>query len=491
MQLKDLRKISDYEWEFPKTGDMRVPGWIFASEALLRPLLSGEVEVEGEGGGQEWNALVQVRNVASLPGIVRASIAMPDIHPGYGFPIGGVGAFDPEEGVVAMGGVGFDINCGVRTLATPLTRKDIEARKEEIADRLFAHVPAGLGSEGKIRLTLDGVDEVLKKGAKFALERGYGVPEDLEHIEEGGVMEGADPAAVSRKAKEREFRQVGTLGSGNHYLEVQYVEEIYDPEAARAYRLEKDQVLVAIHCGSRGLGHQIGQDYLQELERASKKYGIPIRERELVCAPIKSPEGQRYLGAVFAGINCAFANRQVIAHLVREVLAPMFTLAPGKIRTLYDVGHNNVKFERHKLNGVEKTVLVHRKGSTRAFGPDRPENPPAYRKVGHPVFAGGTMGTASYILRGTETGMGKVFGSGVHGAGRAMSRAKAKKRWRGDQLLRELRSKGIVIRAHSYAGAAEEAPGAYKEVELVVDAAVGAGINANVAKVRPLVCVKG
>jgi len=492
VEARDLRKISDYAWELPKAGDMRVPGWIFVSEALLRPLLSGEGAGEAEGGGgQEWNALVQVRNVACLPGIVRASIAMPDVHPGYGFPIGGVGAFDPEGGVVAMGGVGFDINCGVRVLTTPLSRSDIEPRQDEVADRLFAHVPAGLGSEGKIRLTLDGVDEVLKKGAKFALERGYGFPEDLDYIEENGRMDGADPDAVSKKAKEREFRQIGTLGSGNHYLEVQYVEEVHDPEAARAYGIEVGQVLVAIHCGSRGLGHQIGQDSLQDLERASKKYGIPIRERELVCAPIKSPEGQKYLGAVFAGINCAFANRQVIAHLVRETLAPVFNLPPGKIRTLYDVGHNNVKFERHRVDGEEKKLLIHRKGSTRAFGPGRPENPDRYRKFGHPIFVGGTMGTASYILRGTEAGMDKVFGSGVHGAGRAMSRTKAKKRWRGQELVQELARQGIVVRAHSYAGAAEEAPGAYKDVDQVVEAAVGAGLNALVAKVRPAVCIKG
>lgn len=492
MKLEDLRRLGEYEWELPRVGEMRVPGRLYVSEELLRPLISGEVEAEGEGGGgQEWNALLQVQNVAALPGIVRASIAMPDVHPGYGFPIGGVGAFDPDDGVVAMGGVGFDINCGVRVLLTPLQRQEVEARKEEVADRLFAHVPAGLGSEGHIRLSIDEVDQVLKKGARFALERGYGIPEDLEYIEEGGRMEGADPAAVSQRAKEREFKQIGTLGSGNHYLEVQYVEEIYDPEAARAYGLEKDQILVAIHCGSRGLGHQIGQDYLQELERASKKYGIPIRERELVCAPIRSPEGQKYLAAVDAGINCAFANRQVIAHLVREALAPLFGLSLEKIRTLYDVGHNNVKFERHRVNGAERTLLVHRKGSTRAFGPGRPENPPPYRRVGHPIFVGGTMGTASYILRGTEVGMEKVFGSGVHGAGRAMSRAKAKRRWRGAELLRELGAQGILVRAHSFAGAAEEAPGAYKNVELVVEAAVGAGLNANVARVRPLICIKG
>lgn len=487
----ELKKIGDFAWELPRVGEMRVPGWIFVSEQLLRPLLSGTEGGEDEGGGHEWNALVQVRNVACLPGIVTASIAMPDIHPGYGFPIGGVGAFDPDRGVVAMGGVGFDINCGVRVLTTPLSRSDVEGRKEELADSLFAHVPAGLGSEGKIRLTLDGVDEVLKKGAAFALDRGHGLPEDLEYIEENGRMDGADPGAVSARAKEREFQQIGTLGSGNHYLEVQYVEEIADHVAARAYGLEKDQILVAIHCGSRGLGHQIGQDALPELERASRKYGIPIRERELVCAPIRSPEGEKYLAAVFAGINCAFANRQVIAHLVREVFAPLFSLPPGAIRTLYDVGHNNVKFERHRVDGEEKMLLVHRKGSTRAFGPGRPENPDRYRAVGHPIFVGGTMGTASYILRGTEVGMEKAFGSGVHGAGRAMSRAKAKKRWRGQELVQDLAKQGITVRAHSAAGAAEEAPGAYKDVDLVVEAAVGAGLNALVAKVRPLVCIKG
>ncbi len=479
----EIRKVNDYEWEIPKSGDMRVPGKIYASEAILKPLLDQK--------GHEWNALEQVRNVASLPGIVKAAIAMPDVHPGYGFPIGGVGAFDPDEGVVAMGGVGFDINCGVRVLVTPLHRSDIEARKEEVADALFQHVPAGLGSEGKLKLSVSEIDQVLRKGAYFALERGYGLPEDLEYTEEGGRMEGADPDAVSLKAKQRQFRQVGTLGSGNHYLEVQYVEEIYDEAAAAVYGIEVDQVLVAIHCGSRALGHQIGQDYLVELEKASRKYGIPIRERELVCAPIRSPEGQRYLSAVFAGVNCAFANRQVIAHLVREALAPIFGLRFSDIRMLYDVGHNNVKFERHRVNGEEKELLVHRKGSTRAFGPGRPENPPKYREVGHPIFVGGTMGTASYILRGTETGMEKVFGSGVHGAGRAMSRAKAKKQWRGEEVIRELARQGIIVRAHSYAGAAEEAPLAYKDVDLVVEAAVGAKLNAKVARVRPLVCIKG
>ena len=479
-----VNKVNDWEWEIPKEGDMRVPGRIYASEAIIKPLL--------EQKGHEWNALEQVRNVASLPGIVKAAIAMPDIHPGYGFPIGGVAAFDPDDdGIVAMGGVGYDINCGVRVLVTPLHRHDIEAVKEEVADKLFHHIPAGLGSEGELKLSIEEIDEVLRKGAHFALERGYGIPEDLEYIEEGGRMEGADPAAVSVKAKQRQFKQVGTLGSGNHYLEVQYVEEIYDERAAAAYGIERDQVLIAIHCGSRALGHQIGQDYIKELEKASRKYGIPIREKELVCAPIKSPEGQRYISAVYAGINCAFANRQVLAHLVREALCPIFGLKFHEIKTLYDVGHNNVKFERHVVNGAEKEVLVHRKGSTRAFGPGRPENPPKYREVGHPIFVGGTMGTASYILRGTEIGMQKVFGSGVHGAGRAMSRAQAKRKWRGEKIIQDLKAKGIIVKAHSYAGAAEEAPLAYKDVDLVVEAAVGAGLNAKVARVRPLVCIKG
>ncbi len=481
----ELRKRDDFTWEIPKSGDMRVPGRIFASEELLRPLL------DEARGGQEWNALDQVRNVACLPGIVKASIAMADIHPGYGFPIGGVGAFDVHDGVVVMGGVGFDINCGVRVLATPLSAEEVGPRKEELADRLFGGIPAGLGSEGKLRLTVEGIDDVLRKGARYAVGKGFGVPDDLRFTEEEGCMADADPAAVSVKAKQRQFRQVGTLGSGNHYLEVQEVVEIKDRAAAAAYGIEVGQILVAIHCGSRALGHQIGQDYLQELERASRKYDIPIRERELVCAPIRSPEGQRYLSAVAAGVNCAFANRQVITHLVREAIAPMFSLAPERIRTLYDVGHNNVKRERHQMDGKEQELLVHRKGSTRAFGPGRAENPEAYRAVGHPVFVGGTMGTASYILRGTERGMSEAFGSGIHGAGRALSRSKAKRTWHGDKVIKDLAGKGIEVRAHSARGIAEEAPGAYKDVELVVEAATRSGLNARVAKVMPLVCVKG
>lgn len=367
----------------------------------------------------------------------------------------------------------------------------MEAKKEELAERLFRDVPAGLGSEGEIRLSIQEIDQVLIKGAEFAIERGYGFPEDLEYTEERGKIANCNPANVSRKAKERQFRQVGTLGSGNHYLEVQYVEEIYDEEAAKAYGLEKDQVLIAIHCGSRALGHQIGQDYLQELERASKKYGIPIRERELVCAPINSPEGERYITAVNCGINCAFANRQVIAHLARGSFAAVFGLKPREIEMLYDVGHNTAKLETHEVDGERKLLLVHRKGSTRAFGPGREENPERYRKVGHPIFIGGTMGTWSYIMRGTELGMQEVFGSGIHGAGRQLSRQKAKKQFRGEKLREELKQQGILVRGHSMSGLAEEAPGAYKDIELVAEAAHSSGINRKVAKLRPLIVVKG
>lgn len=481
----ELKKLSDYAWELPKQGEMRVPGRVYGDRRIIDHLL------KDSGGSREWNALLQLHNVACLPGIVKVALAMPDIHPGYGFPIGGVAAFNIEDGIVAMGGIGFDINCGVRTLRTPLKKNDIEPRKEELAERLFRDIPAGLGSTGELRLSMREIDQVLMQGAEFAIARGYGFSEDLEYTEERGRIADCDPETVSAHAKERQFKQVGTLGSGNHYLEVQYVEEIYDEEAAKAYGLEKDQVLIAIHCGSRALGHQIGQDYLQELERASKKYGIPIRERELVCAPIESPEGKRYISAVNCGINCAFANRQTLAHLARQSFASVFGLKPEEIKMLYDVGHNTAKFEVHEVDGEKKRLLVHRKGSTRAFGPGREENPPRYRDVGHPIFIGGTMGTWSYIMRGTELGLKEAFGSGIHGAGREMSRQKAKRQFRGDRLREELKSQGIIVRGHSMAGLAEEAPRAYKDIEMVAEAAHNSGVNQKVARLRPLVVIKG
>ncbi|OGQ56094.1 MAG: RNA-splicing ligase RtcB [Deltaproteobacteria bacterium RIFCSPLOWO2_02_FULL_53_8] len=483
----EIKKLRDYVWEIPRTGDMLVPGIVYGDTESIIPL---KEEVNTKHGGFT-PALLQVANVATLPGIVKASLAMADIHPGYGFAIGGVAAFDMDTGVISVAGVGFDINCGVRVLKTGLERKDIEPLKELLADKLLAGVPSGVGSTGEVKLNEGEIDALLVKGSAFVLERGFGTQDDLEYTEESGAVKGADPSSVSQRAKERQFKQVGTLGSGNHYLEVQYIEEIYDDEAATAYGLHKGQALIAIHCGSRGLGHQIGTDYLKPLEAASRKYGIPIRDRELVCAPINSPEGRQYLSAVSAGINCAFANRQVISHLARKAFAAVFDIDPITIKLLYDVGHNTCKVESHDVDGVTKRLLVHRKGATRAFGPGRIECPAAYRGVGHPLLVGGTMGTASYIMRGTSLGMTETFGSTIHGAGRALSRMQAKKEWDGAAIIRELGHKGIIIKSHSKAGVAEEAPGAYKDIDKVVNIMHNAGINRKVARLRPMVCVKG
>jgi len=488
IQVSDQLRVvqtEPYIWEIPPHGEMRVPGRIYGDQTTVDHL------VEDVQAGKSWNALVQIVNVACLPGIQRASLAMADIHPGYGFPIGGVGAFDFDEGVISMAGIGYDINCGVRTMRTNLSRAEIEPKKEDLANALYRTVPAGLGSTGDIKLSLKEVDKVLEKGAEFAVERGYGFAEDLEYVEERGRIAGADPDTVSKKAKEREFNQVGTLGSGNHYLEVQWVEEVYAPDVADAYGLFPNQILISIHCGSRGLGHQIGTDYLKVLEAASRKYNIPIRERELVCAPITSPEGRRYLAAVNCGINCAFANRQAIAHLARRAFQDALGVRPQEIATLYEIGHNTAKVEEHDVDGHIKKLVVHRKGATRAFGPGRKELPTAYRDVGQPVLVGGTMGTCSFILHGTELAMRETFGSALHGAGRTLSRQQAKKRFWGEDVITELAGQGIVVRAHSKAGVAEEAPGAYKDVEEVVDIMHNAGIIRKVARLRPLICVKG
>jgi tRNA-splicing ligase RtcB len=480
-----LERLTPYVWEVVQQGDMRVPGRIYGDRTTVDHLISDVKK------GKEWNALDQIANVACLPGIQVASLAMADVHPGYGFPIGGVGAFDPDSGVISVAGVGFDINCGVRTLSTSLEESDIEPRKEDLANEIYRTVPAGLGSTGDLKLTSKEIDQVLRKGARFSVQRGYGFPEDLEYIEDGGCLEGADPSHVSEKAKKRQFKQVGTLGSGNHYCEVQIVEEIYAPEQADAFGLFPDQVVISIHSGSRALGHQIGTDYLPFLEESSRKYGIPIRERELVCAPFRSPEGQQYFAAMKAGANCAYANRQALAHLVRRAFNQTLGTREWEIRTLYEVPHNVAKLEKHVVDGVDRQLLVHRKGATRAFGPGRPELPAAYRDVGQPVLVGGTMGTHSYILSGTQRGLDETFGSALHGAGRALSRRQAKKRFWGGDVIKELASKGIIIRAHSAAGVAEEAPGAYKDVRQVVDVMHNAGVVRKVARLRPVICVKG
>ncbi|MEA3346160.1 MAG: RtcB family protein [Chloroflexota bacterium] len=464
---------------------MRVPGRIYGDQEVIDHL------VEDVRAGKEWNALHQIINVATLPGIVEASMAMADVHPGYGFPIGGVAAFDVEGGVISMAGVGYDINCGVRTLRTLLTREEIADRQEELADALYRIIPAGLGSTGDIHLSKREIDQVLRKGARFSLERGYGIESDLDFIEERGCIDGADPDAVSDKAKRRQLKEVGTLGSGNHYLEVQVVEEIYAPDVADVYGLFPNQILISIHCGSRALGHQVGTDYTRILTPAAEKYGIELPDRDLASVPFHSPEGQRYYGAMNAGINCAFANRQALAHLARVAFQKVLGTRPQDIPTLYEVAHNTAKVEHHEVDGEKRPLIVHRKGATRAFGPGQEELPEAYRPVGQPVLVGGTMGTSSFILHGTERAMEETFGSAIHGAGRVMSRRQAKRQFWGEDVVKELGNRGIIIRAHSKPGVAEEAPGAYKDVERIVDVMEGAGITRRVAKVRPWICVKG
>ena len=475
MFKEKLKKLSEWEYEIPKEGEMLVPGKIFTSSSLLVDL--------------DDRALQQVANVACLPGIQRYAIATSDMHLGYGFPIGGVAAFDADEGgIVSVGGVGFDGGCGVRALKTNLKLEEVQPKIKELIDELFRIVPAGLGSRGKIVLNDKEVDEVLKTGAKWVVEKGYGTEEDLEFIEDHGSIKGAIPEAVSELAIRREKKQVGTLGSGNHYLEVMYVDEVYDEKACKALGLEKNQIMIWVHCGSRALGHQIGTDYLKILAEASRKYNIPIRDRELVCAPINSEEGKNYFGAMCCALNYAHANRQVIVHLIRQGVERIFPKA--QVKTFYEISHNSCKAEKHLIDGKEKTVYVHRKGATRAFGPDREEIPKAYRKIGQPVLIGGTMGTSSYILHGTEEGE-KAFFSACHGAGRAMSRTQALKNWQGDNIVKELEKKGIYVKCHSFSGLAEEAPLAYKPVEDVVDSIHNAGLAKKVCKLKPIGNIKG
>ena len=476
METSSLQQVGEFCWEIPVHGGMRVPARIFGDRRLLQEM--------------DEKVREQITNVATLPGIVGAACAMPDAHWGYGFPIGGVAAFDPEEeGVISMGGIGYDISCGVRTLRTGLTRKEIGPRMDRLADRLFQQVPAGVGSEGPIRLEGPGLDSVLLRGARWAVEKGYGTSRDLDFIEMGGCWEGADPSAVSETAKKRGRGQVGTLGSGNHYLEVQVVERVDDPEIGRAFGLFQDQVLLTIHCGSRAVGHQVGTDYLRALAGSVARFGIQIPDRELVCAPIRSPEGRKYFGAMVASANLAMANRQVIGHLAREVVLELFPKEECPL--LYDVSHNTCKVEEHEVEGRMRRLYVHRKGATRAFGPGHPELPDAYRPHGQPVLIGGTMGTGSYILAGTEEGRRTAFASACHGAGRNMSRTQAKKLWHGRKLAEELQGRGIAIRGHSWAGLAEEAPGSYKDIQSVAEASDKACLARKVAFLRPLACIKG
>jgi tRNA-splicing ligase RtcB (3'-phosphate/5'-hydroxy nucleic acid ligase) len=415
---------------------------------------------------------------------------MPDAHWGYGFPIGGVAAFDPAEGgVVSAGGVGFDISCGVRTLRTGLTRAEVMPVQKALADTLFQRIPAGVGSTGQIRLNAREMDRMLTSGARWAVESGWGEAADLERIEERGQMAGADPGEVSSQAKQRQRDEMGTLGSGNHYLEVQAVTAVYDDAIARAYGLAEGDVVVSIHCGSRGLGHQIGSEFLKRMLLGTTTYGIDLPDRELACAPIDSPLGRSYLGAMRAGINCALANRQILTHLTRRAFAGV--LPEARLELLYDVSHNTCKLEEHQVGGVVRRLYVHRKGATRALGPGHPDVPEPLRGAGQPVLIGGTMGTASFVLAGTAESEERAFSSACHGAGRAMSRHAATRTWNGRSVVDDLARRGILIRSPSLRGIAEEAPGAYKDVTAVVDAADAAGLARKVARLEPLICVKG
>ncbi len=474
-----LRRISSFKWEIPKHGKMRVAGIIYASEQIIRSVEDG--------------ALQQVANAATLPGIVKASMAMPDIHYGYGLPIGGVIATDWQEGIVSPGGVGFDINCGVRLVKSNLRFKDIQVRKEKLLEALFRKIPTGVGSTGKLRLSHSELREVLAQGSHWAVRKGFGIPQDLDSTESQGRLPWADPSEVSNKALERGKDQLGTLGSGNHFVEVQVVEEIYDQGLAREFGLETGMITLMIHTGSRGLGHQVATDFLVVMEKALSRYGIWLPDRQLACAPIQSKEGKRYLGAMASAANFAWANRQIIMHWAREAFSQALGMSHDELglELIYDHAHNIVKKEEHWLNGKRVTLAVHRKGATRAFPPGHRELPEKYRKTGQPVIIPGDMGRYSYLLVGTERAMEETFGSSCHGAGRLMSRHKAIKAAKGRSIERELQKEGILVRSASRRTVMEEMPEAYKDVSLVVESIEGAGISKKVARMRPLLVIKG
>jgi tRNA-splicing ligase RtcB len=479
-----LQKLDGQRWLLPqdyKQG-MRVPGLIFASEEMI--------DIIGED-----QAIEQVANVAFLPGIVKYSMAMPDIHWGYGFPIGGVAAMRLEDGVVSPGGVGFDINCGTRVIRTNLAEDEVRPHLRELVNQVYRDIPAGVGGAGIVRVGAGQIDDVLVKGARWALEQGYAWPEDVEAIESGGALRDADPDKVSRRAKDRGGPQLGTLGSGNHFLEVQVVQDVYDRTAADAMGVtEPGQVMVFIHCGSRGLGHQTCQDYLDVMERAMTKYGFQLPDKQLACAPINSPEGRDYLGGMTAAANFAFCNRQLITHWTREAFQRILRRDAREdlgMHVVYDVAHNIAKIERHRVNGHEMPLCVHRKGATRAFPPGHPDVPPKYQKIGQPVLVPGDMGRYSYISVGTEQAMSETWGSTCHGAGRVRSRGEAKRVLAGVDVAKRLEDQGIVVRAQSRSLLAEEASEAYKDVAHVIDVLHDAGIATKVCRMRPIGVIKG
>ncbi len=485
MNIHDLVQVSPNEWLIPQNfrADMRVPVRIFATHELLEQVMGDK-------------SLEQAVNVATLPGLVGHVVVMPDMHQGYGFPIGGVAATRLPHGVISPGGIGYDINCGVRLLASDIEAESAAAEMSTLATLLNKYCPSGVGKEGVLRVGLPELERLLREGARWALKQGFASQADLDRTEEGGCIEGADPSRVSERAKQRGRDQVGSVGAGNHFVEVDVVEEVFSPEIANTFGLRTGCLVVQVHCGSRGLGHQVCTDYVQDFQSAVRRYAIDLPDRELVCAPLDSPEGQAYLGAMRAAANFAFANRQVLAHSIRRAFEETFAGKVGRrghdpLRQVYDICHNIGKLETHEVAGERMKVCVHRKGATRAFGPGDPNLPLEYRQVGQPVLVPGSMGTASWVLVGTQESMLRSFGSSCHGAGRTMSRARARHEMRGDDLRRDLEGHGIQVRAGSLSGLAEEAPQAYKDVDAVVETVTAAGIARKVARLRPLVVVKG
>lgn len=475
-----IKKIDPYRWKIEKEGGMRVEGIVYADEKIIEEI-------------KRDLSLQQVANVATLPGIVRASLAMPDIHEGYGFPIGGVAAFD-ETGIISPGGVGYDINCGVRVLRSNLRREEIQNMMKELVNALFRNIPTGVGSHRKdLRLSFEEEKTLLKQGARWAVSRGYGYERDIDHIEERGCIPGADPDEVSNRAMERGRAQVGTLGSGNHFVEVDVISEVYDENLARALGFELGGIAVQVHTGSRGLGYQVCDDFIEVMLGAARKYGIELVDRQLCCAPIDSEEGRRYLAAMACAANFAFANRQMITHWVRESFSHVLKRPPEglELELIYDVCHNIAKFETHNVDGKPMKLCVHRKGATRALPPGHPQTPAAYKEIGQPVLIPGDMGRCSYVLVGTEAASQETFASSCHGAGRVMSRTQAMKRVKGKNILREMEAQGIIVRASGWDTLAEEIPEAYKDVTEVVDVVHKAGIAKKVIQLKPLGVIKG
>lgn len=482
VNLQDLVRISDYEWEIPRSfrEDMRVPVRLFATRQMLEQIMDDR-------------SLEQAVNAATLPGLVGHVVVMPDMHQGYGFPIGGVAATKLPDGVISPGGIGYDINCGVRLLASKIPYEQAAPHLDALANALNAHCPSGVGENGAVRLSDAELDQVCLQGSRWALKRGFATENDIRRTEEGGCLEGADPSKLSKRARERGRPQLGSLGAGNHFIEIDVVDQIYEPHPAEVMGLEEGNLVVQIHCGSRGFGHQICTDYVEDFQEAVRRYGIRLVDRELVCAPLSSPEGQSYLAAMRCAANYAFANRQILAHSARQAFEQALAgkVTDWHLYQIYDIAHNMGKIETHLIEGKPIRVCVHRKGATRAFGPGAPELPEEYQEIGQPVLVPGSMGTASWVLVGTERSMEKSFGSTCHGAGRLMSRHQAKRSVRGEKLRQDLEAGGIHIRAGSMSGLAEEAPQAYKDVDQVVQAVSGAGIARKVARLRPVAVIKG